>query len=260
MAFDSAWLNNGQMETIADIRHANLLLLIAETGGVQRLADRMGKAQAQISQYKARSPLPSGKLRAIGDAFAREAELACGKPPGWMDTSPANRALGAAMRSGLPSTESDDDFVDVPILGTVDRGAVAEVEVPFYTGVAASAGHGASNGDSPHVKLRFRAESLRRKGIDPGGARLIYVRGDSMEPLMYDGDQIMFDATKRAIRDGELYVVRIDEDELVKRLHKRPGNRLVVQSENPAFAPFELDATSPGFAVLGQVVWRAGWM
>jgi hypothetical protein len=237
------------------IRLINARSLADSAGGPAAFARRLGKSTGQIAHIIGPNPVKN-----IGHLIARQIEDAFAMPRGWLDTPPANHALGAAMESVGLVDRAGDEFVDVPILGTVDRGAVAEVEVPFYTGVAASAGHGASNSDSPHVKLRFRAESLRRKGIDPGGARLIYVRGDSMEPLMYDGDQIMFDATKRAIRDGELYVVRIDEDELVKRLHKRPGNRLVVQSENPAFAPFELDATSPGFAVLGQVVWRAGWM
>jgi phage repressor protein C with HTH and peptisase S24 domain len=271
MDFVSRALNHERMSTIADIRHANLLLLIKEAGGVQRLADRMGKAQAQISQYKTRSPLPSGKQRSIGDDFAREAEISFDKPRGWMDSVNGTgagkmgfsaNAVGEHQAPYQAHEEAEGEYVEVPVLGTVDRGADAEVEVPFYTSIAAAAGHGAHNGDgAPQaVKLRFRALSLRRKGIDPAHARVIYVKGDSMEPLMSDGDQIMFDASRTAIRDGELYVIRVDRDEMVKRLHKRPGDRVVVQSENPAFAPYEVGLRDPGFAVLGQVVWRAGWM
>lgn len=265
MDFVSGALNDQRMSTIADIRHANLLILIEEAGGVQRLADRLGKAQAQISQYKTRSSLPSGKQRAIGDAFAREAEIACDKPRGWMDSVHGKgaatlpfRASGSGEVGASPYAIAEDsaEYVEVPVLGTVDRGADAEVEVPFYTGVSAAAGAGVNNGDAEQqaVKLRFRALSLRRKGIDPAHARVIYVKGDSMEPLMSDGDQIMFDASRTAIRDGELYVIRVDRDEMVKRLHKRPGDRVVVQSENPAFAPYEVGLRDPGFAVLGQVV------
>jgi phage repressor protein C with HTH and peptisase S24 domain len=271
-------LNDQRMSTIAEIRHANLLILISEAGGVQKLADLTGKAQAQISQYKTRSLLPSGRPRAVGDTFAREVEVACGKPRGWMDAAHAsadiksedpllrfmaiNDAAIPQLGKRPPSPSQHDEFVEVPVLGTVDRGAAAEVEVPFYTSVSAAAGDGSHNaeGAPQPVKLRFRAESLRRKGIDPASAKVIYVKGDSMEPLMSNGDQIMFDTSRTAIRDGELYVIRVDTDEMVKRLHKRPGDRVVVQSENPAFAPYEVALSDSAFAILGQVVWRAGWM
>jgi hypothetical protein len=238
--------------TSKDYRHRNLLALLAEAeakGANKRdFALSCGISPSFLSQLLSRT-------REIGDHTARKIETALSLGRGGLDVFMAD-ADHAAAAADL------DEFVEVPVLGTVDRGADDEVEVPFYTGVSAAAGDGSHNGDQVHkaVKLRFRKVSLRRKGIDPAHARVIYVKGDSMEPLMSDGDQIMFDASRTAIRDGELYVIRVDRDEMVKRLHKRPGDRVVVQSENPAFAPYEVGLEDPGFAVLGQVVWRAGWM
>jgi hypothetical protein len=75
------------MRTIADIRHDRLLELIGEAGGVQPLADKLGKPYSQISQVKNRATYNSqGARRAVGTKLAREMEHAMGKPEGWMDS------------------------------------------------------------------------------------------------------------------------------------------------------------------------------
>jgi phage repressor protein C with HTH and peptisase S24 domain len=248
------------------IRLLNARMLAEAAGGPAAFARKLNKSTGQVAHIIGPQPVKN-----IGPQIAREIEAAFCLPHGWIDqlhgktqAAEGQNALRVAEQSPPPyaAYSGHDEFVEVPVLGTVDHGAAAEVEIPFYTSVSAAAGDGSHNaeGAPQPVKLRFRAESLRRKGIDPASARVVYVRGDSMEPLMSDGDQIMFDTSRTAIRDGELYVIRVDADEMVKRLHKRPGDRVVVQSENPAFAPYKVSLADPAFAVLGQVVWRAGWM
>jgi SOS-response transcriptional repressor LexA len=233
------------MRTIDDIRHSNLLDLISKYGGQRQLADTIGKAPAQISQWVTRAPNHrTGTPRVIGTASARDIETRCGLPEGWLDQERAS------------------DFVVVKSLGeTAPPSYVEEVLVRFYPGLSASAGPGFINesNQSP-LGLKFRAESLRRKGIDPATAFVVYARGDSMEPLIYDGDSILLDASKTTVKDGCLYVVEVDEDTLVKRLHRRPGNRLLVQSENQSYPPYEVAMDQPGFRIAGEVLWRAGWV
>lgn len=89
------------METIADIRHRNLLALIEEAGNAARLAERTGVAAPYISQVKKRVTTPSGTPRGIGDDVARKLEAGMGKPTGWLDQaelSPAERDLLALFR------------------------------------------------------------------------------------------------------------------------------------------------------------------
>lgn len=89
------------METIADIRHRNLLALIEEAGTAAILAERTGVAAAYISQVRNRAKTPAGSPRGIGDDVARALELGMGKPPGWLDhaeLSPAERDLLAVFR------------------------------------------------------------------------------------------------------------------------------------------------------------------
>lgn len=170
-------------------------------------------------------------------------------------------ALGVTAEELQVGEPRPHDFVTVR--APVDpNGATAEVEVKFLPRKRASAGPGAENSDPAEqaLGLRFRAESLRRKGIDHRFATVIYADGDSMEPLIGDGDTILFDTSRTAVTDGGIYVIEVDHEAMVKRLQRRPGGRLLVQSENPAYPPYEIEAGQHGFRVLGQVMWTAGWV
>jgi phage repressor protein C with HTH and peptisase S24 domain len=83
----------------------------------------------------------------------------------------------------------------------------------------------------------------------------IAVAGDSMEPTLRDGDEILVDRTPRPLRDG-IHVVRLDDSLLVKRVDTgRPGT-IALRSDNKAYEPIEL---SPGeVQVIGRVVWKSG--
>lgn len=142
--------------------------------------------------------------------------------------------LGAAEEKS-----STDDWVDVPRLA-----------------LGASAGPGAwTHDEQPIGAFRFGRAWLRQQGLDPRRLSAISVDGDSMEPVLRDGDEILVDAMPRPLRDG-VYVVRVDGALLVKRLETgRPG-LVVLKSDNPAYDPIEL---SPGdIDVVGRVVWKGG--
>lgn len=83
----------GAVETIEDIRHANLLQLIEEMGGIQPLAVAIARSHSQVSQLKIRAKhSTTGKQRNIGSPLARWIEAQVGKPVGWMDQRHAGRA------------------------------------------------------------------------------------------------------------------------------------------------------------------------
>lgn len=82
------------VRTIEDIRHARLLQLLDEPGigGVQGLADKLGRTYAQISQWKNRSARKKkGVIVGVSNIdsdSARYIEGKCKKPVGWMDNDP----------------------------------------------------------------------------------------------------------------------------------------------------------------------------
>jgi len=103
--------------------------------------------------------------------------------------------------------------------------------------------------------LRLSARWLRAQGLDPARLSTIAVAGDSMEPTLRDGDEILIDAASGTMRDG-VYVVRLEDTLLVKRLELRPGGAAALLSDNPAYRPIECSAAD--LAIVGRVVWKGG--
>jgi hypothetical protein len=125
--------------------------------------------------------------------------------------------------------------------------------------VRASAGPGALDSDERQLgRIGFDSTWLRRVGLGGGRAdrlSVIRVDGDSMSPTLSDGDEILVDGDDGAgrLRDG-IYVLRIDETLLVKRVALGPGGRLSVRSDNEAY-PGWPDVDPGGVDVVGRVVW-----
>ncbi len=122
--------------------------------------------------------------------------------------------------------------------------------------VGASAGAGAlAEGEALAGRVGFDEAWLRKLGVEPRNVSMIRVEGDSMQPVLNDGDDIMVDkgAALRPLRDG-IHVIRIDGVLMVKRLARAPGGRLSVLSDNPAY-PSWPDHDPAGVQVVGRVVW-----
>jgi hypothetical protein len=127
--------------------------------------------------------------------------------------------------------------------------------------ISASAGPGAlSDGERVGAHIAFERGWLRRLcGAKAEDLSIIRVQGDSMSPTLTDGDEIMVDRGDGAarLRDG-IYVLRRDDELLVKRLAVSPATRRVtLKSDNPAY-PTWADCAVEELAVIGRVVWAAG--
>lgn len=129
------------------------------------------------------------------------------------------------------------------------------VEVPRLE-VDASAGPGAAGAqEKVFDAFRFSKRWLTEQGLE--GARLSAIRvvGDSMEPLLREGDEVLVDCREQPFRDG-VYVVRLDELLLVKRVTSKGGGRFSLLSQNLAYPP--IDVSADEFAIIGRVVWKSG--
>jgi phage repressor protein C with HTH and peptisase S24 domain len=129
------------------------------------------------------------------------------------------------------------------------------IDVPRLA-LDASAGPGAfAGGEQAIGALRFSHGWLRGMGLNPAQLSTIAVAGDSMYPILNDGDEILVDQSRRALRDG-IHVVRVGDHLLVKRIDMgRPG-MVRLKSENPAYDP--IDLAPEEVAVIGRVVWKGG--
>ena len=122
--------------------------------------------------------------------------------------------------------------------------------------VDVSAGPGAiAANDGAFDAFRFSRRWLREQGFDAACLSAIRVLGDSMEPLLRDGDEVLVDERPRPFRDG-IHVVRLDERLLVKRVAAQGGGRYSLLSQNLAYPPIAVDAAD--MEIIGRVVWKSG--
>lgn len=146
---------------------------------------------------------------------------------------------------GWRNEESDVPEVDPEI-------AYVSVEVlPTYAG----AGGGGTGDDDRSTALVSRAlveGELRGKASD---FVLVPIRGDSMEPDFYQGDQVLCDKRDRspaqpgpfAIWDGEW------GEFVIKNVERLDGGRVRMFSSNPKYSPTEIQHSET--RIIGRPVW-----
>ncbi len=118
--------------------------------------------------------------------------------------------------------------------------------------VMAAVGSGAQVYDeTPVGVLWFRDNWLRRHRINPRHCHIIGVRGDSMEPTLTDGSQVIVDRSRQELRAGRIYVMRTEEGVVVKRA-KRNAQGWWLMSDNPEWPPLFLTEETD---IIGEVRW-----
>lgn len=147
--------------------------------------------------------------------------------------------LGGTGENSYTHRKAEGDWLEVPRLP-----------------LGAAAGTGALAGDeSPFDSFRFSRAWLREQGLLNAQLSAIRVQGDSMEPLLHDGDEILVDRAQRALRDG-IHVVRLGDALLVKRLSAAGPGRATLLSQNYAYPPVEVALDE--LEIVGRVVWKSG--
>ena len=156
--------------------------------------------------------------------------------------------LGAPPRGGVIVTGEGTPRSPAP-----PRAITAEwAEIPRLP-LGASAGPGTLPAEEiPSGRLRFSNRWLKGQGLEPAMLSVIEVEGDSMEPTLRDGDEILVDRTPRPLRAG-IHVIRLDDVLLVKRLEPGPGGTVRIISDNPAYPRLERPLAE--LELVGRVVW-----
>ncbi|WP_203564838.1 S24 family peptidase, partial [Bordetella pseudohinzii] len=133
-------------------------------------------------------------------------------------------------------------------------------KVPELADVRLSAGGGIENHAEDQTGfIHFRRSFLRSVGADGGRGRVVYAKGDSMEPIIRDGAALLVvpneSLTLRELAAGGVYAINYDGRMIVKTVAKdRVSGRWVARSFNPAYPDVPLENGHP-VRVLGQVVW-----
>lgn len=214
-------------DSFAEPRQRLLDLAISRGSSLAQLSALIGRNTSYLQQFVRKgSPrkLEENDRRTLARFFGvNEAELG----------APEENSRAALAKAGR------GEWVDVPRLA-----------------LGASAGPGAlAAEEQPVGAFRFASRWLRGQGFDPAQLSAIRVAGDSMEPLLRDGDEILVDTTPRPLRDG-IHVVEVDGALMVKRVGFGQPGRIALISDNTAYPPLDLAAAD--VRVIGRVVWKSG--
>jgi len=137
-----------------------------------------------------------------------------------------------------------------------------------YYDVSASAGPGVvPAADAAVENFAFRRDWLKRQGVAPQNAALLRVKGESMSPLISDGDILLIDTARKEppirpqtsesrVRSG-IYVVDVDGETRVKRVERPDFQNLILYSEDTTkFAPEAfLGRDQQRLNFVGKVIW-----
>lgn len=157
------------------------------------------------------------------------------RKPGLEKLSPILKHIGASIQ--MPD-EKLDDFALIPK-------------------VAAKAGAGSSLETDGTVEgyYAFRHSFLDRVHIHGKHSVMMQVIGDSMYPLIHDGDTVLIDQSDKEARDGKIFVVGLGDELLVKRLQKTMRGWMLI-SQNPEYSPLPVEGPDlETFRIHGRVRW-----
>jgi len=222
-------------EPAMDSPRARLVALAAERGvSLAALSGLLGRNAAYLQQF-----VRKGSPRKLEENDRRTLAEFFGVDEGELGAPPRETVLTVSGTGGAGQSARTADWADIPRLP-----------------LGASAGPGTMAQDlAPTDRLRFSGRWLRQQGLEPGMLSVIEVEGDSMDPTLRDGDEILVDRSARPMRSG-LHVIRLDDVLLVKRLEPGPAGTLRIISDNPAYPSMERARTD--VAVIGRVVWKGG--
>ena len=78
-----------------------------------------------------------------------------------------------------------------------------------------------------------------------------------MSPTLNEGVMVMVDTSQTSqVVSGKIYMLRIGDELMMKRLENRPNNILLLQSDNPRYSPIELNTHEENdVEIFGRMVW-----
>lgn len=161
----------------------------------------------------------------------------------------------------LESGRGDEDAVEGAAEESGTYGAWEDV-LGYHQAISLGSGSEMQEYAETH-KLKFRSDSLKRKGLFPANLAVYYGDGDSMEPRVKDGDALLFDRSDIAPIDDGIYIIRWGSEFYAKRAEIIDGV-VYFRSDNPQGdhnwrKPKRMDSPRDPIEVIGRVRWIGSW-
>jgi phage repressor protein C with HTH and peptisase S24 domain len=212
----AAWVREARDE--AGLSGAALGAKLALELGTER-----GNTKANISHWETQKHSPSlQQLLAIAKVTGKAL------PPAILE------ALGGAAAPVDPITlipgamrvvtadRDDPSFVQIPL-----------VRLRLSAGIMGFATEAEEHDGST---MSVRGSWIERNGYSPNKLIAIRVKGESMEPTLYDGDLVIINTADTKMVDGAVYAINYEGESVVKRMQREGGQwYLASDNQSPRF-------------------------
>lgn len=221
---------------------ANRLRTAREKAGLSQdeLAVRVGLSQQAIGKIESGITSQPRKIKDIAQALNVSKE--------WLLLGvEENGKVADYIVRELETTAVDPSiFANIPVLDVeLSAGNGSEAEVI----------------ESEVNAFPLRRADLRKAGVTPDNARIVKIWGNSLYPVLTNGDNVAVDLTQsQPVRDGDLYALRDGVLLRVKTLVNLPDGGLILKSFNKDEYPDEILTLAERIArihVIGRVFWSS---
>jgi phage repressor protein C with HTH and peptisase S24 domain len=201
------------------------------------LAHAVGISQQAVME------LESG--RAKGTKHTAKFARALGQDPLWLETG-EGRLREAAKARRQVRTDAMEAVVEV---ANFER-------IPVFDLKAGRGRDPLGDIDNAVSFSMFRTMWLKALTATPvSQLAVVQMSGDAMEPTIANGDQVLVDTAQSNLRRQGIYVLRLDDTLLVRRVTMHPATRKVtIASDNARYTHYE-DLDPEALEALGRIVW-----
>lgn len=187
------------------------------------IADRLGKAPAQVSAFGGKNP-----TKGIGDQIAREIETALNLHNGYLDMP---YSLGEFNNATVLSHTGRK----LPVMGSIAAGTWCESETIFDP--------------------RDAEEWIDAPGPVGPRAFILRVEGMSMEPKFVEGDKIVIDPSLEALPGHFVAAKRTRDQAATLKQLRQEGNEQFLYAINPDW-PERIIKMSEEWTICGRARWK----
>lgn len=130
-----------------------------------------------------------------------------------------------------------------------------QVSIDKYVNVSGSAGPGTEVFEEAVVKVRVDVRLLReRVGSNFSNIKIASVSGDSMEPTLSHGDQVLVDTSCTRFIDDAIYAIQQDGHLRFKRIQLKLDGSIVVRSDGSTNIETYTAEEAARFFIVGLVI------
>lgn len=213
---------------------------------MERLAKVINDRDCSITKISEQLNIPTDKVKTLVSGSLEswnENELM--RVCNYLDISPS-----WVFFNKLPG-QSDKHSFEVSILDNPDYPAIKRVSLRLSAGIV---GYAIEYDIEDKTPIVMQKEWFASRGFKPSNLLAIKVKGESMQPGLYDGDTVVINTADRTPSDGDVFAINYEGEMLIKRMIRDHGTWWL-SSDNPDQRKFpRKECTSELCILIGKVV------